>query len=140
VEFYPWIPLSEYPDFIRNLNVQIMLAPLQDNVFNRAKSNIKLTEGGSLGIPVVAQNIECYNFDGWKYLFNTGEEMMKMIADILKNQNTFKEAVEFGRAYASRYMLKDHLDEIVTLYTTPYGSPERSKHQMFAELNKDQFK
>ena len=140
VEFYPWIPLPEYPDFIRNLNCQIMVAPLENNEFNRAKSNIKLTEGGAFGIPVIAQNLECYNSDGWKYLFDTGEEMMKMIEEVIKNKTNYQEAIEFGREYAKKYILKDHLDELVTIYKTEYGSPERLQYQMFAELNKEQFK
>jgi len=139
IEFHPWSPLPEYPDKIRNLNCQIMLAPLADNVFNRAKSNIKLTEGGTFGIPVVAQNIDCYNSDGWKYLFNTGDEMMQLIEYILRNQTNFKEAVEFGRSYADKYYLKDHLDELVTLYTTPYGDPKRKEHKFFYENNREQF-
>jgi len=139
IEFHPWIPIPEYPDKIRNLNCQIMLAPLADNVFNRAKSNIKLTEGGIFGIPVIAQNLDCYNSDGWEYLFNTGAEMMAMIDHVLKNQTNYKRAVEFGRAYAEKYMLKDHLDELTTFYTTPYGDEKRKEHKMFYELNKDQF-
>jgi len=139
VEFHPWIPLPEYPDFIRNLNCQIMLAPLEKNEFNRAKSNIKLTEGGAFGIPVIAQNLECYNFDGWKYLFDTGEQMMQMIEEVLKNKTNYQEAIEFGREYAKKYILKDHLDELVTIYSTEYGSEKRKAFPMFAELNKEQF-
>lgn len=140
VEFHPWIPLPEYPDFIRNLNCQIMLAPLADNVFNRAKSNIKLTEGGAFGIPVIAQNIDCYNVDGWKYLFNTGAEMMQMVEDVLKTPRAYQEAIEFGRKYAAKYELKNHLDELVNIYTTPYGDEKRKESKWFYEMNKDQFK
>jgi hypothetical protein len=88
---------------------------------------------------VVAQNIDCYNSDGWKYLFNTGDEMMQLIEYILRNQTNFKEAVEFGRSYADKYYLKDHLDELVTLYTTPYGDPKRKEHKFFYENNREQF-
>jgi len=139
IEFHPWSPLPEYPDKIRNLNCQIMLAPLANNVFNKAKSNIKLTEGGVFGIPVIAQNLDCYNFDGWKYLFNNGDEMMSIIEHVLKTEKNYKEAIDFGRKYAERYMMKDHLDELVTLYTTPYGDEKRKEYKMFYGLNKEQF-
>ena len=139
VEFHTWSPLPEYAQAVKNLNCQIMLAPLVDNTFNRAKSNIKLTEGGMFGIPVIAQNIECYNFNGWKYLFTTGSEMMEQIDKILKNEGTFKTAIEFGRKYAEQYYLKDHLDEFTLLYTTPYGDDKRKNNKWFYEHNREQF-
>jgi hypothetical protein len=139
IEFHPWSPLPEYAQVVKNLNCQIMLAPLVDNPFNKAKSNIKLTEGGMFGIPVVAQDLDCYNHNGWKYLFKTGADMMGQIESILKNEATFKQAVEFGKKYAEQYYLKDHLDEYIFLYTTPYGDEKRKDNKWFLGHNRGQF-
>ena len=139
IEFHSWSPLPEYAQAVKNLNCQIMLAPLIDNPFNRAKSNIKITEGGMFGIPVIAQDIDAYNFDGWKYLFKTGQQMMQQIENILKNEQTFRQAVEFGRKYAEKYYLKDHLDEYILLFTTPYGDEKRKANEYFLRNNPRQF-
>ena len=55
-------PLTDWPDWFRLMaRMDIALAPLEaDNVFCRAKSEIKFVEAGALGLPVVASNIDPY--------------------------------------------------------------------------------
>lgn len=139
VEFHEWTAIVDYPDMIKKLNANVMIAPLADNVFSRSKANIKLTEGGALGIPVVAQDLPCYNSDGWKYLFKTAPEMFKIVDEIMATNDSYKEAIRHGREYADRFWLKDHVDEWVKLYTTPYGDEKRKENKFFLENNKSQF-
>ena len=47
IEFHKWVSIYNYPKKLMELNVDVMIAPLFDNVFNRAKSNIKVTEAGA---------------------------------------------------------------------------------------------
>ena len=140
VEFHNWTAITEYPELLKSIKANVMIAPLANNTFNRAKANIKLTEGGSMGIPVIAQNLECYNSDGWKYLFDTTPEMFKHIDSILQNESTYAEASKYARDYADKHWLKDHLNEWELLYTTEYGSEERKKNEHFLRNNPEQFK
>jgi len=39
----------------------VLLAPLLDNPFNQAKSDIKLVEGGAKGIPYICSDIPTYS-------------------------------------------------------------------------------
>jgi hypothetical protein len=137
IEYHNWTTVTQYPETLREANAQVMIAPLADNNFNKAKANIKLTEGGSLGMPVVAQNLDCYH--GYKYLFNTGEEMMKQIKQILSSEATYQNAVEYARGYAEKYWLEDHLHEWELVYNTEYGSEERTKNEVFTTNNPNQF-
>lgn len=139
VEFHDWTSILDYPDKIKSLNINLMIAPLANNTFSRSKANIKLIEAGALGIPMIAQNIDCYNSDGWKYLFDTAPEMFQMIEKVLANNNSYKEAIRDGSEYADRFWLKDHLDEWVKLYTTPYGDPSRKENAVFLSNNSSQF-
>lgn len=140
IEYHHWTSMTEYPRLLASTNANVMIAPLMDNAFNRAKANIKLTEGAALCIPTVAQNLDCYNSDGWKYLFNTGSEMMDQIGKIVESEQSYKTAVENAQQYVDRYWLGDHLEEWVNIYTTDYGDNKRKEQKDFLERNKEQFK
>ena len=137
VEYHPWGPVSQYPKLLKKLNAQILIAPLADNVFSNAKANIKLTEGGALGIPVVAQDRDCYK--DALYKFETADEMFKQFNRILLSENTYRQAVDNSRAYAEKFWLEDHTDEWMLIYNTPYGDPKRKENKFFLENNPDQF-
>jgi hypothetical protein len=122
------------------MNVNVSIAPLKNNNFSRSKANIKLTEAGAQGIPCIAQNLECYNSDGWKYTFNDSDELFEKIDQIMESEDSYMSASDFSREYAMKYILKDHLDEYLLLYTTEYGSEERKKNENFVRNNKSQFK
>lgn len=139
IEFHNWCPITEYPEMIKKLKVNASIAPLQNNAFSRSKANIKLTEAGMQGIPCVAQNIDCYNFDGWKYLFDTSDQMFSILDDILSSELKYEEASDFAKKYSDGYLLQDHLDEYVLLYTTPYGDNSRKNNKYFYANNKEQF-
>lgn len=56
VEWYPFMPLTEYLEFIPKLKADIMLIPRHDNYFNRCKSNLKFLEASMAGLATVAQS------------------------------------------------------------------------------------
>lgn len=60
VEYHPWQTIFNLPSFLRNLKCDIGIAPLEDNLFNRCKSNIKMLEYTALGIPGVYSNVTPY--------------------------------------------------------------------------------
>lgn len=64
VEFHPGMPPSRYLDGIAALDLDLVLAPLEDNEFNRCKSNLRLLEAACVGAPVLAQAAEPYLADG----------------------------------------------------------------------------
>ena len=139
IEFHPWTTIDQYTEKLRDLNVNISIAPLQANNFSRAKANIKLTEAGSQGIPCIAQNIDCYNSDGWHLLFDTVEELMASLERVLGDEDTYMAASAQAREYSEKFILKDHLDEFILLYTTDYGDPKRAENASFLRNNPNQF-
>lgn len=60
VFIHPWQSYFEYPEFIKSLNVDIAIAPLEVNDFNKSKSNIKLQEYVASGLCGIYQDIEPY--------------------------------------------------------------------------------
>ncbi|QHG66296.1 glycosyltransferase [Pseudomonas putida] len=59
-EFYPNVPMVEYPQKLASLNLDLALAPLEQNLFNECKSNLRLLEYGVCGYPVICTDIKAY--------------------------------------------------------------------------------
>lgn len=58
LQVVPSKELPDYPQFFSD--VDILIAPLEDNRFNRAKSELKVIEAGAYSIPVVCSDVEPY--------------------------------------------------------------------------------
>ena len=129
IEFYPWETLIRYPYLIASLNAQLMVAPLQVNDFNRAKSDIKFIESCTLGIPCLCQDMETYNSAPDSLKFSTVEEFEHKINSILafKNKSSYYNNIRKLRRIAEKRILEK--DENVRAYleslNTPWGSPDR---------------
>lgn len=59
-EFHPGVHLGQYPAKLASLDLDLALAPLEDNFFNECKSNLRLLEFGICGYPVIATDLEPY--------------------------------------------------------------------------------
>lgn len=59
-EFHKGVPFSDYPRTLAELGLDLAIAPLEPNLFNECKSNLRLLEYGALGIPVIATDILPY--------------------------------------------------------------------------------
>ncbi|GGA27673.1 glycosyltransferase family 92 protein [Dyella nitratireducens] len=62
-EFHTGVPIEEYPRKLASLNLDLALAPLEENAFNECKSNLRLLEYGACGFPVICTDIVCYQND-----------------------------------------------------------------------------
>ena len=59
-EFHPFVSISEYPAKMASLDLDIAVAPLEDNFFNSCKSNLRLLEYGAMSWPVVCSDVFPY--------------------------------------------------------------------------------
>lgn len=125
IEFHQWTPLPEFPGTMAESGTQLTFAALQDNNFNRAKSNIKLLEAGALGIPCVCPDMVTYKDAMLKY--SNANEFIDCIKTATKNQHTYADYCKKARAYADNFWLEDekNLMKHHEAYFTPYGSPDR---------------
>jgi len=129
IEFYPWQTLLQYPQFIANLNAQLMVAPLQVNDFNRSKSDIKFIEACILGLPCLCQDMETYHTAPEQLRFTTIEEFEHKIERILnwKKRNRYFQNIHKLRQIGLKRILE--LDQNIGAHlealNTPWGSNER---------------
>lgn len=59
-EIHNPVSFAAYPEKLAGLNLDLAVAPLELNDFNRCKSNLRLLEYGALAWPVIASDIEPY--------------------------------------------------------------------------------
>ena len=125
MEFHNWKQMLDYPQGIYDLNGIISYAPLIDNRFNRAKSNIKYLEAANLGIPCICQDFETYEAAPEDLKFTTGAELIDRIKSLTKDINVYIKSSDKVYDYAKTMHLNDHLDEYKELYFTNYKDKER---------------
>lgn len=83
-EVHAGVGIEKYPAKLASLDLDLGLAPLEDNLFNACKSNIRLLEYGVLGVPVVCSDLRCYREDG---------------LPVVRVRNRFKDWVDAIRAH-----------------------------------------
>lgn len=59
-EVHEGVNIELYPEKLASMNLDLAIAPLEDNLFNRCKSNLRLLEYGACGFPVVCSDVEPY--------------------------------------------------------------------------------
>jgi hypothetical protein len=126
IEFHPWQRLYDYPQKIYDLGVQMTVAPLQDNSFNRAKSDLKYIEACAYGLPVACQDICTY--ENAEIKFKTGEEMLYQIEHELKRTGHYKNSSYKRRKVAEERFLEHdrNLNCYEELFLTPFGHSSRT--------------
>jgi len=96
VEVWPGSDLLNYPRELYMKKPNVILAPLQDNTFNRCKSNIKLIESWSLGIPAIVQDLAPYS----KYTdstFTDNNSLQNKLDDLFKDKKRYMKTVKRNR-------------------------------------------
>ena len=127
IEFHNWQSLMNYPYFIESLNAQAMIAPLMDNNFNKAKSDIKYIEACVLGIPCLVQDIDTYKNAPDFLKFKTGEELEQKLEAVLKNKPQYYRNTEILRSVGeSRFLERpENINCHLEALNTSFGSKDR---------------
>lgn len=125
IEFHQWTPLYDYPKLVKKIKPNVMVAPLTNNIFNQAKSDLKYIEGCAFGVPAICQDMCTY--ENAEYKFNTGDEMVDQIDGLMSDKTKFMKAVRRGRAVAETRWLEnpENIGKYDELYKLPYGHQDR---------------
>lgn len=123
IEFHGWEGLMKYPYKIHELKCQLMYAPLADNTFNKAKSDLKFIEGCCMGIPTICQDLVTYK--NAPYKFKTGDELVDQIKALISDRKRYMSASKKAKIFSNNRWLEDNIGFYEELYKYPYGHPER---------------
>ncbi len=113
-----WSPILKYQSHLAAQDFDIGLAPLRDNKFNRAKSNLRWLEYSALGIPSVCSNVGHFaqtikhGVDGM--LANEPDQFADHIIALAKDSNMRK---AIGKAAHARIASDFNVDKTVEIYS-----------------------
>ncbi|MEB3840443.1 glycosyltransferase [Pseudomonas guariconensis] len=110
-EFYPNVPMAEYPQKLASLNLDLALAPLEQNLFNECKSNLRLLEYGVCGYPVICTDIKAYAgyLPCTRVKDNTTEQWLAAIRMHLADpQASYRQGDALREAVLRDYVLTPH--------------------------------
>ena len=137
MEYIDWSPLLEYPKGLMDTNCNAVFAPLQDNIFNRSKSNIKIIEAGGIGLPGTFQDMCTYGMADYK--FKTGDDLISQLEVITSDFDLYMKESDKSRKYVESMWLEDHIDEYEAIYFTDWASKDRNtKSPNLIKNNSDQ--
>jgi len=124
IEFHQWQRFYEYPAKIASLDITMMVAPLQNNTFNKSKSDLKYIEACCYGLPIACQDLCTYKDAPIK--FTDGDEMIAKIDETIRDSKQYKANIPMWRAVAEDRFLE--LDKNIDCWMDllePYGSERR---------------
>lgn len=121
ITFIPWANVFSYPHVMKSIEPDICIAPLEDSVFNKCKSNIKMLEFAACGAPGVYSDV--YPYRKTKLRAKTDAEMISHIellaGDIDQRAKTYKkdrEAVGTQLWWEEGNNLKNYLNAYLKLF------------------------
>ncbi len=62
-ELHAGVDIEQYPQALARLDLDLAIAPVEQNLFNECKSNLRLLEYGACGFPVICSDVLCYQGD-----------------------------------------------------------------------------
>jgi glycosyltransferase involved in cell wall biosynthesis len=111
-EFHPGVGFEEYPRALAALDLDIAVAPLEQNRFNQGKSNLRLLEYGALGLPVVCTDIDPYRGNPACALPNDPARWIAALRERIHDADAREAEGEAMRRWVRRYfILEEHLDQ-----------------------------
>nr|WP_255356469.1 glycosyltransferase [Thiomonas arsenitoxydans] len=111
-EFHPGVPLDQYAARLAALDLDLAVAPLEDNAFNEAKSHLRLLEYGILGYPVICSDLTPYQGDfPVTRVANRYRDWTRALREAISDRAALRAQGDALRAKVlADWMMEDHLD------------------------------
>ena len=132
--YIPYKNINEYLSYVSCFDIG--LAPLQNNIFNICKSNLKLLEYGALGIPYVASKIA--NFQRFQieseglggYICDDQDDWVERINFLINNPEVRKKMGKDLKEYVyNQYDIKNSVVLISNVLRTINENHNKTRHK-----------
>lgn len=118
IDIIPPTGIEEYPNMVQRFDIG--LAPILDNRFNRAKSDLKFIEYGICGIPVIASKVLPYEkairHGENGLLANSPADWLKSIKRLIEDEELRRRLGAAARATAERRTIDKHIGKWVSAF------------------------
>ena len=136
VEGIDWIKLENFPNGYKNLGIDIGIAPLADNLFNRGKSNLRWMEYSVQKIPSIVSPVEAYfcvrdGIDG--FFAKEKDEWFEKIELLVKDEKLRK---KIGQQAYERINREYNIDKNIGLWFDTYKDIHDKYHEFFGKKKK----
>lgn len=112
-----WVNIIDYPSMVKGWDLDIGIAPLRDNQFNRAKSNLRWLEYSANSLPTVASAVRPFNesikngFNG--ILCQSKKEWIEQLSELIENK---EKRVLIGQAARKEVFEKFNMNDWAKKY------------------------
>lgn len=116
VEFHQGVPPSDFLSVLAGLELDLIVAPLVDCMFNQCKSNLRLIEAGAIGVPVIASPVAPYLTETPPVVYaDDAQDWTTKLTEFAEHPEKFRHrGEELNRWMKRRYIMDDHLEERLT--------------------------
>jgi hypothetical protein len=114
VEYHDFVKIDKYMEKLASLNLDAVVIPLEDNLFNKCKSHIKLLEFATLGVPAITTDISPYK-ENPNFKIKHSKRAWKDFMDCLKVwecENARHDAAMNAWRWSKKFCLEDNVDNI----------------------------
>lgn len=114
INYLPWFPLKGYLKYVNQLDLDIGLAPLMDNPFNRCKSNIRILEYWQNQIAVIASPVGEYVKTikhGYNGYLAQDDEWEEQLDDLIQHPEKRKYLIKNADESLKEYNISDSADK-----------------------------
>jgi GT2 family glycosyltransferase len=112
-EFHSGVPIHMYPQKLATLDLDLAVAPLENNQFNDCKSNLRLLEYGACGYPVICSSSRAFSESNLPVTVvkNKYKNWIDAISEKINDrENLSKEGIELKESVLKNWLLdKDQL-------------------------------
>ena len=133
---------ADYAAAFRDQKIDILIAPLEDNLFNQSKSHLKYLEYSTLGVPGVFSKVKAFE-DVVKhgvtgFLATTEDEWVACLRGLITSPELrCRMAVNAQESVKQHYLLSSHADEWAEAYASlengSAGSQNSSENRLIAQ-------
>lgn len=112
IEYHRPTTLMQYHTTLKSLKLDMAIAPLVDNSFNHAKSNLKLLEYGALSLPTICSDTKNYINSPAIVIENDPQKWTDAILELANNTALRTQKAQLLYQWVhDHYFLEDHLDQ-----------------------------
>jgi len=120
INLVPWSPIVGFPMTLKSLNADFGLAPLAQNIFNEAKSNIKLIDYWSADLVTITSKMKPYSKENENFFSGDWKVDRELIINIFNDDEKRKGIIKRQNEKLNRYWLEDNLYRYMDMFKFKY--------------------